>query len=151
MDCLRAQVVQPFMGPRGQYNLDWAVSLRNSKNLGRETIYIYARAYVCVYEFVKTNCSVAKNDLGTRVCSPLCRLIAKVEREKENLTLCPRKIVFLPSHLRMTPELISMWENTLLPTGASSDLIPFSNELDFPSIYNDLVTMTTDVGYNRNL
>ena len=40
---------------------------------------------------------MVKRDLWTRVCSLLCRLIAKAEKEKERLTLCTWKIICLPT------------------------------------------------------
>ena len=40
-----------------------------------------------------------KSNLGTRIFCPLCRLITKTENEKENHTLCARKII-CPSSIR---------------------------------------------------
>ena len=39
--------------------------------------------------------------LGTRTCSPLCKLFIKAKKEKESLTLRPRKIIYLPIYLKM--------------------------------------------------
>ena len=58
--------------------------------------------------------SVAKTDLGTRACSPLCRLIAKADRERKFYSVPLEKIICLP-HLYQWGwcELILTWENTL--------------------------------------
>ena len=49
--------------------------------------------------------AMVKSALGTRECSALCRLIAKMERKKEILTLHPWKFICL------LPSMNVMWNN----------------------------------------
>ena len=92
------------------------------------TIYIYIYIYI----------SVTNDDLVSRVCHPLCRQIAEMERKKGDPYSTP------PLSLSQPVNAILRWEKTLQPNGPALDLIPLSKRLDVSiPICNTLTTMMT--------